>query len=177
LRARSGTPARKAARRPRGAAAPRSGERASKPAAAGKPTLVMVLPSDTAFLGVVREVTKKMAEIAGFDAAAADGVALAVDEATTNVLEHAYHGATDRAVELRFEDRGDSLRVEIVDNGRAVDPKAVPQVDLSQYASERRKGGLGVHLMGKIMDSVTFRRDGGRNVCALIKKKTTAARA
>ncbi len=144
---------------------------------AAKPTLVVVLPSDTAFLGVVREVTKKMAEIAGFDAAVADGIALAVDEATTNVLEHAYRGATNRTVELRFEDRGESLRVEVVDNGRAVDPKAVPQVDLSQYASERRKGGLGVHLMGKIMDSVTFRRDGGRNVCSLIKKKSAAARA
>jgi serine/threonine-protein kinase RsbW len=147
------------------------------PSSAAKPTLVVVLPSDTAFLGVVREVTKKMAEIAGFDAAVADGIALAVDEATTNVLEHAYRGATNRTVELRFEDRGESLRVEVVDNGRAVDPKAVPQVDLSQYASERRKGGLGVHLMGKIMDSVTFRRDGGRNVCSLIKKKSAAARA
>jgi serine/threonine-protein kinase RsbW len=136
----------------------------------------MVLPSDTAFLGLVREVTKKMAEIAGFDAAAADGVALAVDEATTNVLEHAYGGATDRAVELRFEDRGETLRVEVVDNGRTVDPKAVPRVDLSRYASERRKGGLGVHLMGKIMDSVTFRRDGRQNVCTLVKQKSSAAR-
>lgn len=133
-------------------------------------------PSDTAFLGLVREVTKKMAEAAGFDAAVADGVALAVDEATTNVLEHAYGGATDREVELRFEDRGDGLRVEIVDSGATVDPKAVPRVDLSRYASERRKGGLGVHLMGKIMDSVTFRREGRCNVCCLVKKKTAAAR-
>jgi anti-sigma regulatory factor (Ser/Thr protein kinase) len=136
----------------------------------------MVIPSDTAFLGLVREVTKKMAEIAGFDASAADGVALAVDEATTNVLEHASGGATDHAVELRFEDRGESLRVEVVDNGRTVDPKSVPRVDLSRYASERRKGGLGVHLMGKIMDSVTFRRDGRQNVCMLVKQKSSAAR-
>jgi anti-sigma regulatory factor (Ser/Thr protein kinase) len=136
----------------------------------------MHLPSDTAFLSVVREVTRKMAEAAGFDAALTDGVALAVDEATTNVLEHAYEGAADREVELRFEDRGESLRVEVVDNGSAVDPRAVPRVDLSRYATERRKGGLGVHLMGKIMDSVTFRREGGQNVCLLIKKKTEPSR-
>jgi anti-sigma regulatory factor (Ser/Thr protein kinase) len=138
--------------------------------------LVMVLPSDTAFLGLVREVTKKMAEAAGFDASVSDGVALAVDEATTNVLEHAYGGATDREVELRIEDRGESLRVEVVDTGATVDPRAVPRVDLSRYATERRKGGLGVHLMGKIMDSVTFRRHGRQNVCSLVKKKTEAAR-
>jgi serine/threonine-protein kinase RsbW len=176
LRARSGKPVLKAARRPQAAAA-RTAKHVPKPSPAAKPALVMVLPSDTAFLGVVREVTKKLAESAGFDSGVADGVALAVDEATTNVLEHAYRGATNRTVELRFEDRGENLRVEVVDNGRTVDPKAVPRVDLSQYASERRKGGLGVHLMGKIMDSVTFRRDGGRNVCALIKKKPAAARA
>jgi anti-sigma regulatory factor (Ser/Thr protein kinase) len=136
---------------------------------------VLSLPSDTAFLGVVREVTKKMAEAAGFDASVADGVALAVDEAATNVLEHAYGGAIDREVELRFEDRGENLVIEVVDNGAAVDPGAVPRVDLSRYATERRKGGLGVHLMGKIMDGVTFGREGGRNVCRLVKKKGTAS--
>jgi len=153
---------------------PRAPKRAPQPP--GRPTLVLTLPSETAFLGVVREVTKKMAEMAGFDAPTADGVALAVDEAATNVLEHAYGGATDRAGELRFEDRGESLRVEVVDNGRTLDPKAMPSVDLSRYAIERRKGGLGVHLMGKIMDSVTFRRDGGRNVCTLTKLKSGPAR-
>ena len=161
MRARTGKPARHA------------GKAARKPV---KPSLVMVLPSETVFLSVVREVTKKMAETAGFDAATADGVALAVDEAATNVLEHAYRGAPDRQVELRFEDRGECLRVDVVDNGATVDPKAVPRVDLSRYVSERRKGGLGVHLMGKIMDSVTFGRGGRGNVCCLVKRKTPAAR-
>ena len=37
---------------------------------------------------------------------------------------------------------------------------------------ERRTGGLGVHLMERIMDSVTFRRSARRNVCCLLKRKT-----
>lgn len=159
MRARSGTPARKASTRWK-----------------AKPALVLVVPSETVFLSLVRDVTKKMAEMAGFEAATADRVALAVDEATTNVLEHAYRGATDRAVELRIEDRGESLCVDVVDNGATVNPKAVPRVDLSRYVSERRKGGLGVHLMAKIMDSVTFRRSARRNVCCLVKRKTPAPR-
>ena len=44
----------------------------------------------------------------------------------------------------------------------------------SRYVSERRTGGLGVHLMGKIMDSVTFRRTARRNVCRLVKRKAGA---
>jgi serine/threonine-protein kinase RsbW len=131
----------------------------------------MIIPSQTGYLAMVREMTKRMAEAAGFDETVADKLALAVDEATTNVLEHAYKGATDREVELRFEDRGPDFRVEIADTGQMVDPRAVPQVDLAKYATERRTGGLGMHLMEKIMDSVTFRRSARRNVCAMVKHK------
>ena len=51
--------------------------------------------------------------MAGFDPAQADQLALAVDEASTNVIEHAYGGAPGRVVEVRFDDRGQDLRVEV----------------------------------------------------------------
>ncbi|HLA76822.1 MAG TPA: ATP-binding protein [Vicinamibacteria bacterium] len=130
-----------------------------------------MLPSQTCFLSLVRDLTKRMAELAGFDEGTPDRIALAVDEATTNAIEHAYHGAADRAVELRFDEQGQELRVEVVDSGQGIDPRAMPRVDLERYASERRRGGLGVHLMGRIMDSVTFRRSARRNVCCLVKQK------
>ena len=138
---------------------------------ARRPALVLRVPSRTEYLAAIRDVTRRMAVLAGFDGAQADQLALAVDEAATNVIEHAYHGAANRRVELRFDDRADELRVEVVDDGEAVDPRSVPQVDLRRYASERRTGGLGMHLMGRIMDSVTFRRSAGRNVCCMVKAK------
>jgi len=61
-----------------------------------------------------------------------------------------------------------------VDSGATVDPRTVPRVDLDRYVTERRTGGLGVHLMEKIMDSVTFRRSARRNVCCLVKRKDPA---
>jgi anti-sigma regulatory factor (Ser/Thr protein kinase) len=139
-----------------------------------RPALVLRVPSRTEFLAAVRDVTRRMAETAGFDGASADQLALAVDEAATNVIEHAYRGASDRWVELRFDPRGDVLRVEVVDDGEAVDPRAVPEVDLRRYASERRTGGLGMHLMGRIMDTVTFRRTSRGNVCCMVKRKPAA---
>ncbi len=142
---------------------------------APKASLTISIPSETSFLGLVREVTKKMAESAGFSDGTADRLALAVDEATTNVIEHAYRGSADREIELRIEDRGPEFRVEVVDSGATVDPRAVPRVDLGRYVSERRTGGLGIHLMEKIMDSVTFRRSARRNVCCLVKRKDSAA--
>ena len=139
-----------------------------------RPALVLRVPSRTEFLAAIRDVTRRLAEAAGFDGAQADQLALAVDEASTNVIEHAYRGAADRRIELRFDARAGELRVEVVDDGKAVDPQAVPQVDLQRYASERRTGGLGMHLMGRIMDTVTFRRAGRSNVCCMVKRKPAA---
>ena len=70
------------------------------------PALVISVPSQTTFLGLIREVTQKLAETAGFDAATAGKLALAVDDAATNVIEHAYRGAPDRRLELRLERQG-----------------------------------------------------------------------
>ena len=137
--------------------------------------MVVSFPSQTGFLALVRDVTRKLAEAAGFDPATADRLALAVDEATTNAIEHAYHGVPDREVEVRFQDRGDAFCVDIVDTGDMVDPRRFPRVDLTRYASERKTGGFGVHLMEKMMDSVTFRRTARRNVCCLVKRKTGPA--
>jgi anti-sigma regulatory factor (Ser/Thr protein kinase) len=144
-------------------------ERSSVP-----PALVLKVPSRTEFLALVRDVTRRMAELAGFDGPHAEQLSLAVDEAATNVIEHAYAGASNRAFEIVYEDRGNDLRIEVVDDGARVDPESVPKVDLQRYASERRTGGLGVHLMGKIMDSVTFERSGRRNVCRMVKRKPGA---
>jgi serine/threonine-protein kinase RsbW len=141
---------------------------------ARKPALVLSIPSQTTFLALVREITKKMAETAGFADGTPDQLALAVDEATTNAIEHAYGGDPDRQVLLHFEDRGTDFKVEVIDTGAMVDPRSVPRVDLPRYVSERRKGGLGVHLMERIMDSVTFRRSARRNVCCLVKHKDGA---
>jgi anti-sigma regulatory factor (Ser/Thr protein kinase) len=133
--------------------------------------LVLSLPSRTEFLGLLRDLARRLALDAGFDEATAGGLALAVDEAATNVIEHAYQGRGDGLLELRFDHLGKDFRVELVDSGATIDPRTVPRVDLERYAREGRKGGLGVHLMERIMDSVTFSRSARRNVCCLVKRR------
>lgn len=139
-----------------------------------QPALKLEVPSETSFLALVRDVTRRMAEAAGFEASVADQLALAVDEAATNVLEHAYQGATDRVVRVEIDEAGSDFRVDIVDDGAAFDPESLPSLDVKTLEKERRTGGLGVHLMGRIMDSVTFRRSARQNVCCLVKHKGPA---
>ena len=134
------------------------------------------MPSETSFMGLVRDVTRRMAEVAGFEAKVADQVALAVDEAATNVVEHAYKGAADRVVGVEMDDAGPDFRVDILDDGAAFDPESLRSLDVKTLEKERRTGGLGVHLMGRIMDKVSFERRAQQNVCSLVKqKKPTAA--
>jgi anti-sigma regulatory factor (Ser/Thr protein kinase) len=135
------------------------------------PAASLVIPSGTEFLGVVREVAKRAALLAGFDEAAAESVALAVDECATNVIKHAYQGRADQTVELRLEYRDGELRIDVIDSGPPAEPRPLPELDLERYAAERRKGGLGVHLMDRIMDSVTYSRAGRGNCCRLVKRK------
>lgn len=135
-----------------------------------QPAVVLRVPSGTEFLASIRDTSKRVAELAGLDPAAAEQVALAVDEAATNVIEHAYGGARGRPVELRYHVSSGELRVELLDDGAPVDTRALPELDLERYASERRRGGFGVHLMGRIMDSVSFRRTPRGNVCCMVKR-------
>jgi anti-sigma regulatory factor (Ser/Thr protein kinase) len=143
--------------------------------AARLPAVILEVPSSTAYLAVVHEACKRAAQLAGLSEQDAENVALAVDECATNVIQHAYAGRQDKRVELRLEYRGLELAIDVVDAGRPVDRKAVPKVDLERYAAERRKGGLGVHMMEKIMDSVTFQRAARRNVCRMRKRKAAQA--
>jgi serine/threonine-protein kinase RsbW len=146
----------------------RATRRAAEPAA---DSLRIVIPSQTSFLGLVRELAERVAHLCAFDRPTAQRVALAVDEATTNSIKHAYRGAGEHEVEVRFAETGRELVIEVIDEGRAIDRREIPRVDLDRYVSERRTGGLGVHLMNRIMDAVAIRRVAGRNVCRMRKRK------
>ena len=58
----------------------------------------------------------------------------------------------------------------ISDNGSPFDPTAKSEVDTTLSAEERGIGGLGIHLIRQLMDSINYERDNGRNVLTLIKK-------
>ena len=118
-----------------------------------------------------------MAEIAGLRGAVAERLALAVDEAATNVIEHAYNGAPDREVELRFEDRGRDFRSSSWTRAAWWTRARCPRSTSTRSSRERRTGGLGMHLMEKIMDSRHVPALGAPQRLRLVKHKDEAAGA
>ena len=91
-------------------------------------------------------------------------VNLALEEAVTNVIMYAYPEGTTGKVNLDAVVEGNTLRFTLTDRGRLFDPTAAPKVDTTAGVKERPIGGLGIHMVRTIMDSVTYKRLDGKNV-------------
>ena len=81
-------------------------------------------------------------------------VTLAVDELMTNAIGYDDDGEQRIDIALRLE--GDTLTVEIADDGKAFDPLQAPEPDMSAPAEKRARGGPGIFLVRRTMDTVAY---------------------
>lgn len=119
-------------------------------------TASMTIKSRTEKLALVREFVSDAARQFGFDEEAINKIALAVDEACTNVIKHSYKFATDKDIDISVAAKGSSFEIVIRDQGKAFDPEAIKQPDMKEYLSQYRRGGLGMYLMRSLMDKVEY---------------------
>lgn len=119
--------------------------------------------SVTENLEVIRDFIRKLAIRAGFNDEVASQIELAVDEACTNVIKHAYHFNKRRKLDITVFI--DSERVEIIihDKGAGFDVSKLAKPDLEKYVHAQKKGGLGIHLMRSLMDEVNYAFEPGKN--------------
>lgn len=115
---------------------------------------------------------------AGLDDHAAWQVQLAVDEAATNIIQHGYDQAAPGEIELAWQIADNQLTVTLRDQGRRFDPEQVPDPDITSPLEERQAGGLGIFLMGRLMDTVQFDFDDQHgNLLTMTKQIAPAAGA
>lgn len=129
----------------------------------------LTIPSSTRYLEDVRLFVERHAEKAKLPDDTVQQLKMAVDEACANVIEHAYKGNTDQPIDIAVIVRPDRFTVRIRDEGVSFDPEAYQEPDLTRIARARRAGGLGVHIMHRLMDQVEFRQRGRTNECRLTK--------
>jgi anti-sigma regulatory factor (Ser/Thr protein kinase) len=94
---------------------------------------------------------------------------VALEEILANVLSHAYDDEAAHEIRVSFGVYADALEAAVEDDGRPFDPLTIPPPDLSSPLAEREVGGLGIHLVRKLMSEVTYRRIGDRNRLVLTK--------
>lgn len=132
-------------------------------------THTLTIPSSTRFLEDVREFVKTHATDAGFSDMVVEQLKMAVDEACTNVIEHAYAGEHEQPIEIDITRGKDKLTILIRDKGRQFNQQAYREPNLVEYVKTRKSGGFGVHIMRKLMDEVAYKTTGGYNECRMVK--------
>ena len=105
----------------------------------------------------------------GFGSKDSEKTALAVEEALSNVIEHAYHGEEGRKMRVIYEMEQDKFTVRILHNGDQIDAACFTIDDLAHFYHQKKKGGLGILIMKKCMDEVTYRSGPRENECCMIK--------
>ncbi|HUI78610.1 MAG TPA: ATP-binding protein [Bryobacteraceae bacterium] len=114
--------------------------------------------------GNLAELPRLSAEIARFcqeqslDTDVAFDLNLALEELFTNAVQHGGCEGMSNAVVIRLERARDGVRVEFSDRGVAFDPASAPPPDLESPLEQRNAGGLGIHLVRKIMSDLHYWR-------------------
>ena len=94
---------------------------------------------------------------------------IAVDELFSNIAHYAYGEETGDAL-IRMEFPDGSVEITFLDRGIPYDPLARPDPDVTLSAEDRRIGGLGIYMVKKSMDSVSYRYEDGQNILTICKK-------
>ncbi|HVY95138.1 MAG TPA: SpoIIE family protein phosphatase, partial [Bryobacteraceae bacterium] len=109
---------------------------------------------------------------ARLDDAGAAALELAVNEAASNVMKHAYHGRTDQRIHLEAEAFPDRVSIRLEHFGDSFDPSSVSPPPLNGSC----ESGYGAYIISRSVDSVRYYRDErGRQCIALVKFKIPAA--
>ena len=96
-------------------------------------------------------------------------VNLVLDELSVNIVNY---GEATGEIEVCLAADSETVRVEIVDDGKPFDPLTeAAEPDIDAPLADRPIGGLGIHLVRELMDELHYSREGGKNRLAMVKRK------
>jgi len=116
----------------------------------------LVIKSKTENLSTIREFVSENANDAGLSKEEIDDIILAVDEACTNIIKHAYKSFPDGEIIIAIDYTKKKFTIKLIDHGTSFNPDLIPEPDLQKYYRQRRVGGLGLYLMKTLMDDVQY---------------------
>ena len=129
----------------------------------------LTLTNDISTIPQLSEFLDLFFEEVGIDMELCMSLNLAMEEAVVNVIDYAYPQGTSGTVDISALADGDGVAFVITDSGIPFDPTAAKEVDTTLPLEERQIGGLGIHLIRKIMDDVSYERRDNKNILTLRK--------
>jgi phosphoserine phosphatase RsbU/P len=95
---------------------------------------------------------------------------LALEEILTNIISYGYTDNREHEIKVRLSVQPGEINAEVEDDGRPFNPLEAQAPDTTQRLEERNIGGLGIHLVRKLMDGLEYRRQGDKNLLIMKKK-------
>ncbi len=136
-----------------------------------KNSFEITVNSSTRELATIREFIQDKTREYGVEQPVIDSIILAVDEASTNIVKHAYHFAENKEIRVTVSFENGNCTITLVDYGDAFDPDKVPNPDMNEYLKQRRVGGLGLMLIRTLMDFVEYQSIRGKfNKLTMMKR-------
>lgn len=129
--------------------------------------VTLTVPSHPKYLYVVRSALYPILADAGFGRKDARRIILAVDEACSNIIKHAYEGDHTKTITMTVADAADRFTVRLRDYGKKTDPAKIAPRDLSDI----RPGGLGTLFIGAAFDAVTYDTNQEQGTLLTLEKK------
>ena len=129
----------------------------------------LVLHNDVSQISRLPAFMDKVARMANLEPSLKFRLNLALEEAVSNVIQYAYPKDTDGQVDIDASLDGKDLSFTVSDRGKPFDPTSLAEVDINVDIKERKVGGLGIHIVRKIMDTVRYEREGDRNILTMTK--------
>lgn len=128
------------------------------------------IPSQTDNLEIIRDFVSKVASKVGFGEDDVSKIELAVDEACTNVIKHAYQRDPSKPIDIIIKIDFNKFTIVITDRGKGFDASKLKLPDMKEYLAELRVGGLGIYLMRSLMDEVDYEiKPGVKNKVTMVK--------
>ncbi len=137
-----------------------------------RPGFRMTIGAELGDVGRVHSAFAEFADAHGLPASIRRSMDVALDELLVNAISHGLAGREGGEVTIEVELRPDRLCATLTDDGRPFDPFGAAAPDTALPVEDRRVGGLGIHLVRRMMDEFGYRRRADRNVVTLAKLLT-----
>jgi serine/threonine-protein kinase RsbW len=106
----------------------------------------------------------------GLDEVELNNLVLAVDEVSANLIIHSHACNPNDYFDLIIRKDKNGVSFEFIDRGVGFDIEEYKSPSIQEIVSQKKKGGVGLILVRRIMDDIDFRNDGNKCVCRLFKK-------
>jgi serine/threonine-protein kinase RsbW len=136
-----------------------------------------IFPGRYESLASIGQFVRAQALQSGLDEKSVYQVEMAVDEACSNIIEHAYGIENEGEISLTCRNSMEGLTVILRDSGRPFDPKTVDVPELTAELEERESHGLGLFFIREWMDKVQYDyKPGVGNVLTMFKRRKSSGK-